>query len=388
MEKLYLLVLTFITIWLSSVKGFTNIETDESALIAFKAYITPDYDHILSKNWTPSSNRSSICYWIGVFCSVENENQRVTSLNVSGFRLSGTIAPDLGNLTFLTSLDISNNNFSGLIPNELSNLQRLQEINVGFNDLSGEIPSWFGNLPQLESIFMNDNTFDGLIPPVLGNNTKLKRLVLSYNMLHGNIPQEIGNLSMLIIVDTKYNVLTGSIPSELFNISSLKSIDLTGNSLTGGLAPDICSNHRLVELQGIFLSANQLHGLIPSTFHLCKELQDLSLSYNQFSGKIPDEIGYITKLKTLYLGINNLIGIILYLFKLYTSQHSYYIKMTVGIACSKNYVSPNSCVLKDRGRARKGQIIYSNVGPFGFFMCLLLHILNPLSENRVGVYIP
>ncbi|XP_015059708.2 LRR receptor-like serine/threonine-protein kinase FLS2 isoform X1 [Solanum pennellii] len=155
---------------------------------------------------------------------------------------------------------------------------------------------------------MNDNTFDGLIPPVLGNNTKLKRLVLSYNMLHGNIPQEIGNLSMLIIVDTKYNVLTGSIPSELFNISSLKRIDLTGNSLTGGLAPDICSNHRLVELQGIFLSANQLHGLIPSTFHLCKELQDLSLSYNEFSGKIPDEIGYITKLKTLYLGINNFIG--------------------------------------------------------------------------------
>ncbi|KAH0710058.1 hypothetical protein KY284_011485 [Solanum tuberosum] len=275
MEKLYLLVLTFITVWLSSVRGFTNIETDESALIAFRAYITSDHDHILSKNWTPSSNRSSICYWIGVFCSGDNENQRVTSLNVSGFRLSGTIAPDLGNLTFLISLDISNNNFSGLMPNELGNLQRLQEINVGFNYLSGDIPSWFGNLPQLESIFMNNNTFSGPIPPVLGNNTKLKRL----DLYHLN-----------------------------YSTSHRCKASITGNSLTGGLAPDICSNHRLVELQGIFLSANQLHGLIPLTFHLCKELQDLSLSYNQFSGKIPDEIGYITKLKTLYLGINNFIG--------------------------------------------------------------------------------
>ncbi|KAG8375421.1 hypothetical protein BUALT_Bualt10G0098300 [Buddleja alternifolia] len=83
-----------------------NSSTDQDALLAFKATITSDIYGILANNW--SANNTSVCYWIGVSCGIKH--QRVTSLNLSGFHVRGTVAPHLGNLTFLRSLDISFNN--------------------------------------------------------------------------------------------------------------------------------------------------------------------------------------------------------------------------------------------------------------------------------------
>ena len=107
-----------------------------------------------STNW---SQNTSVCYWIGVPCGLKHH--RVTALNLSGYDLAGTVAPHLGNLTFLRCLDISSNSFTRILPFVLSKLRRLKVMTMGTNSFTGEIPTWLGNLPQLEKLYLYTNIF-------------------------------------------------------------------------------------------------------------------------------------------------------------------------------------------------------------------------------------
>ncbi|KAL2513429.1 LRR receptor-like serine/threonine-protein kinase FLS2 [Abeliophyllum distichum] len=279
-----------------------NLTTDQEALVAFKTRIISDPNNILANKWLTNT---SICNWIGVSCS--RKWQRVTALDFSNFGFSGTIAPHLGNLSFLGYLNISSNNFTGIIPLELSHLRRLKEIDMGSNNFTGVVPSWLGTIPELRHIFLDNNRFSGSIPTLLlHNNSKLQKLQLDYNFLNGNIPQEICNLSALEYLNLAFNMLTDSIPFGIFNMSSLRNLDLTNNSLSGWLPNDICDG--IPELTGLSLSFNQLSGEIPSNIYNCRYLEFLSLSYNHFNGSIPSAIGSLNMLQGLYLGINNFIG--------------------------------------------------------------------------------
>ncbi|KAL2514807.1 LRR receptor-like serine/threonine-protein kinase FLS2 [Forsythia ovata] len=278
-----------------------NLTTDQEALVAFKTRIISDPNNILVNNW---STNTSICNWIGVSCS--RKWQRVTALDFSNFSFSGTIAPHLGNLTFLSYLNIGSNNFTGIIPLELSHLRRLKEINMGSNNFIGVVPSWLGTIPELQHILLDDNSFSGSIPKSLRNNSKLRTLQLAYNFLNGNIPQEICNLSTLENLSLRYNMLTGSIPFGIFNMSSLRELGLANNSLSDGLPNDICNG--IPELTVLSLSNNQLYGEIPSNIYNCRYLEDLSLSFNHFNGRIPSAIGSLNMLQELYLGYNNFVG--------------------------------------------------------------------------------
>ncbi|KAL0444699.1 UNVERIFIED_CONTAM: hypothetical protein Slati_2192600 [Sesamum latifolium] len=71
--------------------------------------------------------------------------------------LQGTIARDIGNLSFLTYLDLSNNSFIGLIPNEIGNLICLRTLNMSYNELSGHIPNSVGLLRNLQRLDLSAN---------------------------------------------------------------------------------------------------------------------------------------------------------------------------------------------------------------------------------------
>ncbi|XVF18709.1 hypothetical protein REPUB_Repub11eG0046100 [Reevesia pubescens] len=252
-----------------------NLTTDHFALLEFKDRIL-DPHHVLANNWTTST---SVCNWFGVSCGVNH--RRVISLDLPNTSLTGTIPPQLGNLSFLVYLDMSSNDFHGHLPKELGQLRRLRLINLRFNSLDGEIPSWFGNLQKVETLRIGNN-FTGTIPPTLGN------------------------MSNLQLLDLQSNQLFGSIPSTIYNISSLQKIGLTTNRLSGSLPDDLC--HHLPKLEIFALSTNDISGQIPSSIGQCSNLQILSLSFNRFTGLIPRSIGNLTMMKEVYLRENNLKG--------------------------------------------------------------------------------
>lgn len=158
-----------------------NVTTDQLALLALKAHITSDPRNILT-NW---STTTSFCNWVGVTCVARNFG--VTGLNISYFGLTGTIPPELGNLTFLVQLDFANNSFHGTLPMELSRLHQLKLINFGYNNFKGTIPSLFKSLSKLQTFIC---------------------FVISFH-------------------------ISGSLPTEIFNLSALEKIDLTNNHLSG-----------------------------------------------------------------------------------------------------------------------------------------------------------
>ncbi|KAL2481848.1 LRR receptor-like serine/threonine-protein kinase EFR [Abeliophyllum distichum] len=92
-----------------------NSSADEYALLVYKSKITSDPNKILVKNW---SQGTSFCNWIGITCGTKH--QRVRGLNLAN--MGGTIAKEIGGLSFLRSLIISENNFYGFIPDEMGKL--------------------------------------------------------------------------------------------------------------------------------------------------------------------------------------------------------------------------------------------------------------------------
>ncbi|MBA0870032.1 hypothetical protein Goshw_006827, partial [Gossypium schwendimanii] len=110
-------------------------DTDQQALLQFKAKITGDQLNIM-KSWNSSIH---FCQWIGVTCG--RKHARVTELKLRVLKLSGSLSPYIGNLSFLRELDLAGNSFYNQIPREIGGLRRLEALDLTSNSISGEIPS-------------------------------------------------------------------------------------------------------------------------------------------------------------------------------------------------------------------------------------------------------
>ena len=219
----------------------------------------------------------------GVVYSIENTTELVLFNN----QLTGSIPPEIGNLTNLTYLDLYDNQLTGVIPPEIGNLTNLIVLRLSSNQLTGEIPSEIGNMTNLTYLSLSSNQLSGSIPPEIGNMTNLTSLYLGNNQLTGSIPPEIGNLTNLTELYLFNNQLTGSIPSEIGSLTNLTSLGLFNNELTGSIPPQIGFLTNLTHLK---LSDNQLTGEIPYEIGNMTNLTYLSLSSNQLTGEIPESI--------------------------------------------------------------------------------------------------
>ncbi|KAL2496759.1 putative LRR receptor-like serine/threonine-protein kinase [Forsythia ovata] len=300
-----------------------NNSTDEYALLAFKYQITSDPNKILAKNW---SQGTSFCNWIGITCGTRH--QRVRGLNLANMGLGGTIAKEIGGLSFLRSLVISNNNFRGFIPDEMGKLSQLREIEMQYNELNGSIPTSLGFLENLQKLNLTSNK------------------------------------------------LIGDIPYRILNLSSLVEISFGNNSLSGSLPTDICYN--LPKLEMLRISRNQISGNIPPSLGRCTNLKLLSLSHNNFAGSIPMEIGNLSKLQILYLGVNNLIGNIPNeIGNLSTLQHLYLDRNGFSVPYSIGSLS-NLKILSIGINSLHGQI------PESIFNLSMLQVLDFVDNNISG----
>ena len=122
--------------------------------------------------------------------------QNTTEINLSSSGLTGSIPPEIGNLTNLNYLYLNSNQLTGSIPLEIGNLTNLIVLDLGSNQLTGSIPSEIGNLTNLQELYLYNNQLTGSIPPEIGNLTNLESLILFNNHLTGEIPESICDLNV------------------------------------------------------------------------------------------------------------------------------------------------------------------------------------------------
>ena len=231
----------------------------------------------------------------------------------------------------VTIIALRENRLTGSLPPELANLTNLKVLLLQYNQITGEIPAWLGTLRHLEEIDLGRNKLAGSIPPELGGLSELDRLLLGRNQLNGRIPVELGNLPKLTSLSVVANKLSGQIPSELGNLSALTNLNLAGNGLSGPIPPELGKLSNLLYLR---LESNDLEGELPSELGNLRRLKWLFLQFNSrltgsirilgsltsleqlqinrcgFDGPIPPELGNLSKLGTLLVSRSNFTGTI------------------------------------------------------------------------------
>ena len=269
------------------------------ALLAF-------YEKTNGDSWWNSSGwlQTDIpCDWHGIAC---DQQGHVIQLSLTYNQLSGSLAAELGNLTYLEYLDVSRNTVTGNIPSELGHLDHIQKLFMSNNKFSGSIPSSLGNLSTLQILSLNSNQLTGTLPKELGLLNNLQRLHLDYNRLSGFLPSELGNLTNLEYLTLSNNQFSGPIPSEFGKFTRLRSLDLSRNQLSGELPSELGNLSNLVSLT---INVNpSLTSEIPLEIGMLENLTTLSLEDNQLYGEIPPELGQMANLVHLQLAGNQLEG--------------------------------------------------------------------------------
>ncbi|KAL5225940.1 hypothetical protein ABZP36_012579 [Zizania latifolia] len=245
----------------------------------------------IAANWDPKPSNwdgNDPCgdKWMGIMCT----GDRVTSIRLSSFGLSGTLSGDIQSLTELQYLDLSyNKELSGPLPVSIGTLSKLQNLILVGCSFSGEIPKEIGQLSNLIFLSLNSNKFTGTIPPSLGSLSKLYWFDLADNQLTGGLPISNGTSPGLDnLTNTKHfhfgmNQLSGTIPSQIFN-----------------------SDMKLIHL---LLDNNKFSGSIPWTLGLLKPLEVLRFDNNvQLTGPVPTNLNNLTRLAEFHLANCNLTG--------------------------------------------------------------------------------
>ncbi|QHO27333.1 putative LRR receptor-like serine/threonine-protein kinase [Arachis hypogaea] len=296
-------------------------ETDKIALLALKDKLT-NGNHDALPSWNESLH---FCEWQGVTCS--RRRMRVTALILQNQYWGGTLAPSLGNLTFLKAIFLTNIHLRGEIPREIGHLKRLQILDLKqnnlhgqipmqmincsslywiiltYNNLTGKVPSWFGSMVQLTHLGIAVNSFVGSIPPSLGNLSSLEQLSLTYNHLEGSITPALGRLSNLNFLALGGNKFSGQVPYSLYNLSNIQVFSVTDNQLVG--------NTLLLNIPMAFpylreftCGGNRFTGTFPSSISNLSELQVFDIGDNGFHGPISPKLGSLHKLQIFFVPLN------------------------------------------------------------------------------------
>ena len=264
---------------------------------------------------------------------------RVSSLDLSGNGLSGSVPDALGFLANLKLLRLGNNALTGRLPLSLAGVP-LEEFDydgtsicmpddVGFRGWVNGIPRHSGTGVQcppltdrdiLTSLYWNCDgpnwrrrtgwTTDAPLDQWHGVETdaagRVVELWLRNNGLTGSLPVELGELSQLRQLSLSYNRrLSGPVPPELGDLVHLRDLVLEGNQLSGDIPSSL---GKLSELRSLRLGRNRLSGSIPPVLGDLSSLEWLALQGNQLSGEIPRELAKLSNLTRLNLSANFLTG--------------------------------------------------------------------------------
>ncbi|GJN36901.1 hypothetical protein PR202_gb25839 [Eleusine coracana subsp. coracana] len=194
---------------------------------------------------TTSSILSLLHYYgiiVGQFATDNCTDHCTMGRQLLQLNLSGTLAPEIGQLSKMQIMDFMWNSISGSIPKEVGNITSLELLLLNGNHLSGSLPEEIGFLPNLNRIQIDQNQISGPIPKSFAFLNKTKHFHMNNNSLSGQIPPELSRLPSLVHLLLDNNNLSGYLPPELSNLPKLLIMSLDNNNLNGSIPSNIWQN--------------------------------------------------------------------------------------------------------------------------------------------------
>ncbi|KAG4940994.1 hypothetical protein JHK87_044865 [Glycine soja] len=227
-------------------------------------------------------------------------------------------SPLCTNFPSLVILDLSYNNMASSVFqggfNFSSKLQNLDLRNCSLTDGSFLMSSSFNmsSSSSLVSLDLNSNLLKSstIFYWLFNSTTNLQNLFLNANMLEGTIPDGFGKvMNSLEVLYLSGNKLQGEIPSFFGNMCALQRLDLSNNKLNGEFSSFFRNSswcNRYI-FKSLYLSYNQITGMLPKSIGLLSELEDLYLAGNSLEGDVTEShLSNFSKLKYLHLSENSL----------------------------------------------------------------------------------
>ncbi|PPS05411.1 hypothetical protein GOBAR_AA15250 [Gossypium barbadense] len=281
-------------------------DIDQKALLHFKSKIIRDQLRV-TESWNSSIH---FCHWHGVTCGPRH--QRVTKLELEYLKLTGSLSPYMGNLSFLREFSLAGNNFYNQIPREIDRLRRLEilvltnnsiSVEIEGNQLTGEIPTFLGLLSNLKYLSFAYNSLRGSIPPSLGNLSSLETLALKRNSFSGITPEALEQLTDLSYFSIDDNAISGTVPVAMFNLSNIIIFSVGGNKIQGTVPSDLAITMPYVNFFSV--RENQISGKIPISISNASNLNILQFERNRLDGDVPS-LEKLDKLFAILLDANHL----------------------------------------------------------------------------------
>lgn len=185
-------------------------QADKDILIAI-------YNSTNGASWTNNTNWLStepVSTWYGVTV----KGNKVTELEFSNNNLTGTLPPEIGDLTSLQYLSFYyGNSINGTLPPEIGNLTDLRLLSFEYNNFTGEIPASYANLTELRGFWFNNNQLSGEVPDFVATSyTNMTYFDISYNNFQGPLP-DLSSLQVLRYVKIDNNHFYASDFANEFN---------------------------------------------------------------------------------------------------------------------------------------------------------------------------
>jgi len=229
-------------------------------------------------------------YFNGADFTIGEANGKTGTLSLSSKKIAGTLR-GIENFIGITSLDLSGNFLTGSLPVGMEDMDAVTTLNLSNNYLSGAFPEAVRGMAALNILNVNNNAITTL--PSWITELSAEYLIISNNSFAGQkLPADLGNMTQLVQFSAVRCGLVGQILDSVGSLSNLVNLQLYGNKLTGAVPSGLGS---LPKLDVLYLHENQLTGKLP-IFLTSRTYKELFFSDNNFEGTVQADIKVTTLL--------------------------------------------------------------------------------------------